>query len=86
MNPRKRSILNFRNKSENKTKSIRLFKPIVLTGYYKNSINTGGKICFEVGINQSEKVKELLVEAKLCEVGSKEDYGGIQRVVFGTVD
>ena len=52
---------------------------------YRHSLNPGGKICFEVGIGEGKSVKELLSTAGFFEVGCKEDYGEVDRVVFGTV-
>ena len=59
------------------------YKAIV--GKYSNSLNNGGSICFEVGINQAEDVKKLLVGAGLSGVDTAKDLNGIDRVVFGTV-
>lgn len=52
---------------------------------YKNSVNSGGAFCFEVGVNQAQRVKSILESAELLDVESKKDYAGIDRVVFGTV-
>lgn len=56
-----------------------------ITEKYKDSINPGGGICFEVGIRQAEKVKSLLDGAGFKNTGTQKDFGGIDRVVFGTV-
>ena len=52
---------------------------------YKQSLNRGGSMCFEVGINQAESVKELLEAAGFTDIGVKKDFSDIDRVVFGTV-
>lgn len=52
---------------------------------YKKALEPGGKLCFEVGINQAQSVKELLSKAGFADVGIKKDYGEVDRVVFGTV-
>ncbi len=52
---------------------------------YKKYIKTGGMLAFEVGFDQSEIVKNILKNNGFCDVASRADYGGIQRVVFGTV-
>lgn len=53
---------------------------------YKSSINPGGAICFEVGINQAERIEKILTSSGFYPVGTAKDYNGIERVVFGTVD
>lgn len=52
---------------------------------YKDSLNPGGTIAFEVGINQAEDVAALMREAGFTHVQTRPDMNGIQRVVFGTV-
>lgn len=54
-----------------------------ITENYKNSLKTGGMLCFEVGINQYKKVKEILENAKFCNVEVRKDLNGIERVVSG---
>ena len=56
-----------------------------ITEKYKGSIKNGGSICFEVGINEAEAVKELLENAGFKDIGSVKDYADVDRVVFGTV-
>lgn len=56
-----------------------------IASHYKKYIKTGGMLALEVGFDQSESVKNILENNGFCDVGSKADYGGIQRVVFGTV-
>lgn len=52
---------------------------------YKDSLNSGGTMTFEVGINQAEDVAALMREAGFTQVQTRPDMNGIQRVVFGTV-
>lgn len=53
---------------------------------YPKYVNDGGMLAVEVGFTQAEAVKTLFSEAGLTDIGVKEDLGGIQRVVFGTVN
>ncbi len=46
-------------------------------------LNSGGKIFFEVGIEESEEVKNLLKE-NFGDINVKQDLEGIERIVFGT--
>ena len=57
-----------------------------ITDIYKNSLKTGGKIVFEVGIGQAESVALILKENGFCDIGIKKDLNEIERVVFGTVN
>ncbi len=52
---------------------------------YKKHIKSGGMLAFEVGFDQSDAVKKILERNGYCDIGTRADYGGIQRVVFGTV-
>lgn len=52
---------------------------------YKTSLKENGVLVFEVGINQSESVKEILRENGFKDVSSRKDLNDIERVVFGTV-
>lgn len=52
---------------------------------YKKYIKTGGMLALEVGFDQCDAVKDILKGNGFCDIGSRADYGGIQRVVFGTV-
>ena len=56
-----------------------------ITENYTPSLNRGGSMCFEVGVNEAQSVKELLKKAGLADIGVKKDFAGIDRVVFGTV-
>ena len=56
-----------------------------ITEKYKNSLKENGVLVFEVGINQSESVKEILRENGFKDISSRKDLNDIERVVFGTV-
>lgn len=62
-----------------------LFFYRAITENYKNSINRGGGICFEVGCGQAESVLTILKVASFTDTGTAKDLNGIERVVFGTV-
>lgn len=51
---------------------------------YKKHLASGGVLAFEVGINESEAVAELLRQNGYQSVGTCKDYCDIDRVVFGT--
>lgn len=48
---------------------------------YKNSLKSGGMLAFEVGINEAEKVSQLLSDAKFTQITVIKDLNGIERVV-----
>ncbi len=50
---------------------------------YKNSLESGGMLCFEVGINEAQRVSELLKNAGFTDITVKKDLAGIERVVSG---
>lgn len=52
---------------------------------YKDSLNIGGSMAFEVGIGQADAVAKLLESAGFSNVGKRQDLGEIDRVVFGTL-
>lgn len=56
-----------------------------ITEKYKNSLKENGVLVFEVGINQSQSVKEILRENGFKDISSRKDLNDIERVVFGTV-
>ena len=78
-------------------KEVRLNEPILaLDGgvdgldFYKkiiaeapNYLNNGGKLYFEIGYNQADAVKSLM-EKDFKDIIVLKDYGGNDRVVFGT--
>ena len=45
----------------------------------------GGMLAVEVGRGQDEAVRQLFAGTGLIEIGSREDLGGVQRVIFGTL-
>ncbi len=48
---------------------------------YKQSLKEGGMLAFEVGINEAERVAELLKDAGLQDIKITKDFNEIQRVV-----
>lgn len=53
---------------------------------YTSKLKSGGMIAFEIGEGQFEDVKALMENAGVKNIDFKLDLGGIQRVVYGTVD
>lgn len=53
---------------------------------YTSKLKSGGMIAFEIGEGQFEAVKTLMENAGVKNIDFKLDLGGIQRVVYGTVD
>lgn len=49
-------------------------------------LKAGGMLATEIGYNQGKAVSELFIAAGLKNVTVKKDYGGNERVVFGTLD
>ena len=56
-----------------------------ITEKYKASLKDGGMLAFEVGVNQAERVKQILIENGFKNVSTRKDLNDIERVVFGTV-
>lgn len=54
-----------------------------ITNNYKESLKSGGMLCFEVGINESKAVSEILEKADFSNVTVKKDLNGIERAVWG---
>lgn len=52
---------------------------------YKGSLKNGGAICFEAGAGEAQSIAGLLKDTGFCDIGTKSDLNGIERVVFGTV-
>lgn len=44
----------------------------------------GGMLFFEIGYDQAEAVSKLMADAGFMDIEIKKDYGGLDRVVFGT--
>lgn len=54
-----------------------------ITENYTDSLKSGGMLLFEVGVNQSQKVEEILKNAGYCNVKTNNDLNGIGRAVSG---
>lgn len=52
---------------------------------YKSSLKDGGMMAFEVGMGEAEAVAELMKNQGFCDIGTRQDAAGIERVVFGTI-
>lgn len=48
-------------------------------------LKPGGRLLFEIGYDQGEAVRRLMEENGFLEVEVKKDYGGLDRVVLGTL-
>lgn len=62
---------------------MQFYKAII--NNYKNSLQNGGMMSFEVGINEYEAVSALLDEAGFKDITVKKDLNGIERVVSGII-
>ncbi|MCQ2539650.1 MAG: peptide chain release factor N(5)-glutamine methyltransferase [Acetatifactor sp.] len=51
----------------------------------KKNLAKGGMLFFEIGYDQGEAVRLLMEENGFLEVTVKQDYSGLDRVVFGTL-
>ena len=58
---------------------LEFYKAII--NNYKESLENGGMLCFEVGINESKAVSNLLSDANFENITVKKDLNGIERVV-----
>ena len=56
-----------------------------LTSYWKTRINAGGHLAVEIGYDQGESVVALFEQNGFEDVTLIKDYGGNDRVIFGTV-
>ncbi len=63
---------------------LEFYKAII--GNYTPCIKNGGKLCFEVGFKQAEKVSDLLYAKGFRDIKIKNDLNGIGRCVLGTKD
>lgn len=59
------------------------YREIIITG--KEYLPGGGMLFFEIGYDQGEEVKGLMEHAGFKEVTVVQDYGGLDRVVYGTL-
>lgn len=57
-----------------------------ITKIWKEKLVKNGMIFYEVGINQSERVKKILHENAFCKVQALRDLNQIERVVMGKAD
>ena len=48
---------------------------------YKNSLKNGGMLAFEVGINEAERVKSLLMDGGFANIEITKDLNAVERVV-----
>ena len=48
---------------------------------YKNSLKSGGMLAFEVGINEADKVSQILSDSEFAQITVIKDLNGIKRVV-----
>ncbi len=60
------------------------FYRAIINGY-KQSLNQGGMLVFEVGINEASAVALMMTAAGFTQVQTRADMNDIDRVVFGTV-
>lgn len=51
----------------------------------KGYLKKGGMLFFEIGFDQGQAVRRLLEEAGFLEIQVIKDYGGLDRVVYGTL-
>jgi len=77
-------------------KKVKSFEPLsALSGgndgldFYRRIVDTanlakGGILAFEVGINQSQAVCDIMSD-RFCDIEIKKDLGGIYRVIIGTL-
>ena len=50
----------------------------------EHHLKRGGQLFFEIGYDQGDAVKDLLVANGYTEVAVVKDYAGLDRVVYGT--
>lgn len=62
-----------------KDEGLEFYKAI--TKIYKNSLKPNGMLCFEVGINQANKVAEIMKSEGFEDITVTKDLNGIDRVV-----
>lgn len=60
---------------------LKFYKSIIK--YWKSVLRPGGYLLFEVGEDQAESVKEMMLSGGFRSVGSKYDTLGVERVVIG---
>lgn len=52
---------------------------------FKTYLKSGGNICFEIGINQEDSVKEILEKNHFYDIKMVKDINNIYRVVYATL-
>lgn len=57
-----------------------------ITSEYKKFLAIDGIMAFEVGINQADAVAQIMKQQGFINIQKRADLGGIDRVVFGTVN
>ena len=57
-----------------------------ISANWKSALKKGGKLIFEIGIGQAEAVGEILKNEGFSEITVIKDLGGVQRVIFGTLN
>lgn len=58
----------------------------VITQKWKSALKENGVLAFEVGIGEAEAVSDIMQENGFKKITVLKDLGGVQRVVFGTVN
>lgn len=53
---------------------------------WKNTLFPKGRLAFEVGIDEADKVADIMAKEGFTEIGTENDILGIQRVIFGTAN
>ena len=62
---------------------LRFYKTIIK--YWKSVLRPGGWLLFEVGEDQADIVKDMLLTGGFEQAGERKDTAGINRVVFGRI-
>lgn len=57
-----------------------------ISANWKATLKKGGKIIFEIGIGQAEAVEQILKKEGFTDITKVCDLGGVQRVIFGTLN
>lgn len=53
---------------------------------WKNTLFPKGRLAFEVGIDEADKVADIMAKEGFTEIGTENDILGIRRVIFGTAN
>lgn len=56
----------------------------VITSEYRQFLRSGGRLAFELGIDQYEDVNRIFVREGLTDIACKTDFSGIKRAIIGT--